>query len=64
MVRACLAMFIPGLRPCEFLKPLPLRTCVVFGPVLKDGLEQLSLADINDIRNVKIVGAVEYWLTQ
>ena len=38
--------------------------CVVFGPVLKDGLGELSLPDINDIKNVKIVGAVEYWLTQ
>ena len=58
----CVASY--GLRPCEFLKPLPPRMCVVFGPVLKDGLEQLSLADINDVKNVKIVGAVEYWLTQ
>ena len=37
---------------------------IVFGPVLKDGLSQLRLHDINDEKKVKIVGKVEYWLTE
>ena len=36
----------------------------VFGPVLKDGLMQLSIPDIEDEKKVRVVGKVKYQLTQ
>ena len=37
-------------------------TFKVFGPILREGLSRLTLPDIHDKKDVKIVGKVEYWL--
>ena len=37
---------------------------LVFGPVLRDGLLQLSIPDILDEKKVKVVGKVKYYLTE
>ena len=36
----------------------------VFGPILKDGLRQLSIPDMEDEQKVKVVGKVKYSLSQ
>ncbi|CAI8053217.1 Lipopolysaccharide-binding protein [Geodia barretti] len=36
----------------------------VFGPVLRDGLLQLSIPDIQEENKVKVVGKVKYYLTE
>ena len=37
---------------------------LVFGPVLRDGLRQLSIPDIEGEKKVKLVGKVRYHLTE